>query len=239
MKLAIVEDNALFTETLRGYMERYADAHNMKCEIDAFPTSDQFLFHYKPGYDCIFLDMDMPGTHGLDAAKELRKTDSNVLIVFSTSYTQFALDGYEVAAAGYLVKPYSYEQFSMTMARVQRKREAQQNRMIAVRNRDGETEIAADGLYYVEQSRHHLLYHTDVGVVDVWGTMPMAVEKLAEFSGFAKCGASYLINLRHVKAVETDTVLVESEQIPISHGKRKEFLQALNIFLSGDEAAPL
>lgn len=230
MKIAVVEDDRLYIDRVKDYLKRYGDEKGSAFEAVSFLSADNFLFSYKPEFECILLDIDLPGMGGMEAAKKLRELDKNVIIVFSTSYAQFAIDGYDVDATDYLVKPYPYESFSLTMDRVCRKAASQLRGSVTVRNREGETHIPVSSILYVEQYNHRLIYHTDTGLVDVWGTMAGAERLLADFPGFVRCSASYLVNLRFVRAVSGATVTVGKDQIGISRGKKKEFLQALNTF---------
>lgn len=74
-----------------------------------------FIEQYRPDYDLIFLDIQMPGLNGMEAATALRKKDSSVLLVFVTNMAQYAVRGYDVNAAGFILKPVSYYDFLMRM----------------------------------------------------------------------------------------------------------------------------
>lgn len=232
MRIAVIEDDQRYIDAVKDYIQRYETATGFACEVIPFSSADAFLFNYRPIYDCAIMDIDLPGMGGMEAAKKLREMDENVMIVFSTSYAQFAINGYEVNAIDYLVKPYPYEAFALTLDRARRRAAVQLMDSITVRNREREVHIPVRSIFYVEQKNHRLLYHTDTGVIDVWGTMPMAEKTLAPFSGFEKCGASYLVNLRYVRAVVDGMVTVGNEKLSLSRGRKKEFLQALNTFFA-------
>ena len=73
--------------------------------------------NYKMIFDIIIFDIDMPGINGIDTARKLREMDSNVTIIFVTNIAQYAINGYEVDAVDYILKPVSYYDFSMKFHR--------------------------------------------------------------------------------------------------------------------------
>ena len=230
MRTAIVEDDKEAAEKLSGFIRRYGRENGRVFDIAEFKDTAAFLFGYKPDYDLVFMDIEMPGRNGMDGAKKLREFDPDVPLVFVTGLMHYAVKGYEVGALDYLVKPYSYEAFEMTFSMAVKKR-ADAERSVTVRNMSGYARIPLSAIYYVEVNKHRVIYHTDFGLVDVWGSMKAAEKALPPFS-FAKCGASWLVNLGRVKSIEGDSVVVGGDRLKISRAKKKAFLQALNAFVS-------
>ena len=103
MKIAIIEDDEAWVRTLREYIMRYEQECGVSCQVVDFYSANTFLFSYEPVYDCVLLDINLPGLNGLEGAKWLRRLDQNVILIFVTNYAQFAVNGYEVDAADYLV----------------------------------------------------------------------------------------------------------------------------------------
>lgn len=120
-RIAIVEDQTDEAERLISYFERYSKGKQDTFQITRFETGNQFITRYQPIYDAVFMDIMMPGTNGMDIAQELRKLDSNVILVFVTNMAQFAVRGYEVEAFDFVVKPITYQNFVMKIQRVLRK----------------------------------------------------------------------------------------------------------------------
>ena len=232
MKIALIEDDAKAVETLSSFLRRYEKEQAVKVEIVSFSDAVFFLGEYKPEFDCIFMDIDLPFLNGLDGAMKLREKDPLVPIVFVTSLAQYAIRGYEASAVDYLVKPYSYESFAMATDRAVARAENVKNESVIVRNMQGVWRIAVDSVYYVEVCQHRLLYHTDSGIVNVWGSMPDAERTLPK-NGFYKCGASWLVNLRHVRSIEGNYVIVgdKQERLKISRTRKKAFVTALHLYI--------
>lgn len=229
MKIAIVEDSDVAQNVLRECLLRYGNEHESEFEALHFKDVVSFLFGYRPEYDCVFMDIDLPDKNGIEGAKKLRECDPWVPLVFVTALAHYAVKGYGVGATDYLVKPYTYAAFELAMNAVVSKRK-NSGSDITVRNLEGSTRIPLESIYYVEVNKHRVMYHTDFGIVDVWGSMKSAEAAFPKDS-FVKCGASWLINLRHVRGVTGSEVLVGGDKIKISRAKRKEFMAALHEYM--------
>ena len=105
LRIAIVEDEKKAQDTLRGYLERFGKENDITFLIDVYGTPVMLLDQYKAEYNIIFLDIQMPDINGMDAARRIRAIDSSVVLIFVTSLTQYAIEGYEVEALDYIVKP--------------------------------------------------------------------------------------------------------------------------------------
>lgn len=232
MRIAIVEDSDQAARVLHSCLLRYEKEYETTIDAVRFGDVASFLSGYKPEYDCVFMDIDLPCRNGLEGAKKLRECDPWVPLVFVTALAHYAVDGYRVGATDYLVKPYSYTAFKLAMTAVVKKTKTA-NEYVTVRNLEGSTRIPVDSIYYVEVNKHRVIYHTDFGCVDVWGSMKSAEELLPK-DVFAKCGASWLVNLRYVRGISGTEVTVGSDRIKISRAKKKEFTASLHNYMSRD-----
>lgn len=230
MKVVIVEDDERESDRLSGYVSKYASGRGETADITVYPNALVFLSRYAPGADVVFMDIDMPDMTGMEAAKHLRERDSLVPLVFVTALSSFAVEGYSVGAADYLVKPYSYDALVFSLDRLFRR--TAHCGEVTVRNMNGSVRISVDSINYVEINKHRLLYHTDSGIVDVWGSMKTAEAQLPA-GLFARCGVSYLVNLRRVERIAGDEVTVGGDVIVISRAKKKSFMAALNAYIAG------
>lgn len=230
MKVVIVEDDERESDRLSGYVSKYASGRGETADITVYPNALVFLSRYVPGADVVFMDIDMPDMTGMEAAKHLRERDSLVPLVFVTALSSFAVEGYSVGAADYLVKPYPYDALVFSLDRLFRR--TAHCGEVTVRNMNGSVRIPVDSINYVEINKHRLLYHTDSGIVDVWGSMKTAEAQLPA-GLFARCGVSYLVNLRRVERIAGDEVTVGGDVIVISRAKKKSFMAALNAYIAG------
>lgn len=104
MRIAICDDEEHYISKIKELMTKCC-IDSKKIDFYEFKNGENFLLDYESKkYDIIVLDIEMDGLSGLDVAKEIRKSDSTVIIAFLTSHQEFAVDGYEVNAFRYLLK---------------------------------------------------------------------------------------------------------------------------------------
>ena len=128
-KIAIVEDQEETRESLNRFVRQYAQEQGLQVEISLITDGAEIAEHYTPGFDIIFMDVEMPRLDGFGAAEAIRAVDTDVVLVFVTNMAQYAIRGYEVDALDYVLKPVNYYQFctklSRAIQRVQRRRGGQ------------------------------------------------------------------------------------------------------------------
>ena len=114
MRLALVDDDAEIRSLLRAYVQRYNTEYGTSISTYDFTRGSDLLHNYERGvFDVIFLDIEMPGINGMETATQIRRIDDAVALVFVTHLAQFAVQGYEVQASDYIIKPLSYFDFAM------------------------------------------------------------------------------------------------------------------------------
>ena len=129
LKIAVVEDQQEVRDELCRFIRKYAAENSL--QVEAVPIEDGAVIaaHYEPGWDIIFMDVEMPGLDGFGAAEKIRAVDGDAVLVFVTNMAQYAIKGYEVDALDYVLKPVNYYQFctklSRAVQRVQRRRGGQ------------------------------------------------------------------------------------------------------------------
>lgn len=121
MRIAIVDDEEIERNRLQEYLEKYEEENRVVLNVDNFSSGDQLMKNYRLAYDIILFDVDMPGTNGMETAKRIREVDANVVMLFVTNIAQYAIDGYEVEAVDYILKPIAYYDFSMKFKRAVRR----------------------------------------------------------------------------------------------------------------------
>ena len=230
LRIAIVEDDASARDVLSAHLTRFEAEEKTAYTATYYSDAVAFLDAYRPDFDVVFMDVEMPYLLGTDAAALLRKKDRAVMIVFITNMAQYAIKGYEVDAVDYILKPVSYYRFAAMLKKIHSRVQASE-RMVDIRTPDGLRRIAEREILFVQIEDHLLLYHTENGVIESWDTLKKAEETLSP-ERFAKIGKNCLIGLSHIASVSGDTVTVGGETFPISRRQKKTFLAALNRFLA-------
>ena len=232
--VAVVEDSPEWTKTLHEFFGVFTKNEGVDFSVRFFASGEDFLGDYNEGqYQIVLMDIELPGLNGMQTAKKLREIDKEVSLIFVTNLAQYAVEGYEVDAFDFIVKPFTYYHFSVKISRLLKRLEIKRDVKFWIKVIGGERkEINSANLKYVEVIRHSLIYHTTEGNFTVLGTMTNAVEQL-KGAAFELCNRCYLINLKYVTGIRQYDVVVGGEILQMSHLKRNGFLDALNKYISG------
>lgn len=187
----------------------------MTCETSVFSDGFDFLDRFNGGFDLILLDIEMPRLDGLETARRLRRIDREVCIIFMTNMARYAIQGYEVDAVDFVVKPVGYFTFLQKFKKAVRYCALHQERFLLLAQDDQLVRVPLSGIHYLEKEKNYLVYHTEQGEFRERGTMADMEGKFSD-GGFFKCTSGCLVNLRHVKKLTGDTVWVGDTALPVS-----------------------
>ena len=231
VNIAILEDDAGDEASLEQSLQRYAQGQQELFSIRTFSDPAVFLQNSPSAFDLIFLDIDLPTMTGMELARQIRRQDSLVTLIFVTNLEKYAVSGYSVGAFDFVVKPINYYRFASMLRRALRSIAARQPREVVIQTSGGITRLNVTQLYYVEIRDHLLIYHTVGENLTAWGKMSDVEAQLAPYD-FARCSTSHLVNLRFVDSVEGSDVLVAGTRLPISQRRRKAFYSAVTSYFS-------
>lgn len=234
IRVAIVEDEQAYIETLKGYLKRYEEEQQVSFQISAFYDGLDIVTDYRAEYDVILLDIQMKHLDGMKTAEKIRELDEDVAFIFITSTVQFAVQGYLVEALGYVVKPVPYLAFSQVMKKAVRNVSRKQTRTyLNISVEGGNLRLDISQIYYIESQRHNIMIHAERGCYLTAGPMKKTEHLLAD-KGFAKCHNAYLVNLRHVTGILQNSVLLPGGlELSISRTCKKAFMDALTDYMGG------
>lgn len=233
VNIAIVEDDKAQSAHLEATLKSYADEYNTPLKITVFQNAMAFLGRYTAEFDIVFMDILMPMMNGMDAARVLREKDDRVMIIFVTNMQQYAIQGYEVGAFDYIVKPISYPEFRLKFTRALSKLLPQKKAAnILIKTETGYVRLTPEQITYVEVRQHHCIYHTKQGEFRQYQTMK-SVEQQLDLYGFTRCNNFLLINLAYVTKIEGMTVFVNGEALQISYPRKKVFYEKFAEFMRG------
>lgn len=230
LRIAIAEDDVTYIRQLREYLDRYSQESSTPMDISEFTDGDELVDNYKAQFDLILMDVEMPFLDGMTAAEEIRKRDSEVVIIFITNMAQYAIRGYAVDALDYVLKPVSYFAFTQRLERAIMRMKRRKQKFIVIPVKGGSQKLDISQLYYVESQGHTLLYHTASGIYPSTGTMKEEEARLGALH-FCRGNNGYLINLEHVDGVQDGFALVHGERLQLSRPRRNAFLEALTNYL--------
>ena len=209
LRVAVVEDDEKSRNLLRDMIGRYAGEHQMEIRTDEFADGREIVENYTPDYDILLFD---------------------VVMVFITNMAQYAIKGYEVDALDFILKPVSYETFSMRFTRAAGRVKNREGKRLTISLPDGTKWIDSRKIFYVETQNRMLVYHTEDGVFSVRGALKDVQRELEECH-FVKCNQCYLVNLRYVTEIRKNVAVVAGDELEISRRNRNAFLAAVTDFL--------
>lgn len=233
LRVAIVEDAPRELALLQKHLQNYADERGLTFEFAAFGDATAFLDRYRANYDIVFMDIELPGMDGMEAAHRLRAMDRQVALIFVTNMAQFAVKGYEVDALDYIVKPVKYGSLRVKLDRaVARCRAAAE--AITITQQSGTLRLLLRELLYIEVNGHRLTYHTEQGVFEGSGSLQEAEDKLRP-KGFLRCNKCYLVNQRQVRGMQGNLLqLSNGETLQISRLRKKSLLEEMADSMGND-----
>ena len=100
LRVAVAEDNPKDRERLLSFLKQYGEEKHVQIEVTEYTDGSELLEQYRPCYDVIFLDVEMPQMDGMKAAEKIRETDEEVILIFITNMAKYAIRGYEVHGQG-------------------------------------------------------------------------------------------------------------------------------------------
>ncbi len=230
MRIAIVDDEPAMREQLADYMEQYAVEKQLTLDTVLLPSGDALLKSPDRDFDIIVFDIDMPGTNGLDTARKIRGMDENVVILFITNIAQYAINGYEVDAVDYIIKPIGYYDFAMKFQKAVRRAERNRSNQLVIDTVNGPAALCTDDILYVEVMAHYLIYHAAKEEYRVRASMKEHEDVLRSYH-FARCHKSYLINLKHLKRMNASEVIVGEYSIPLGRAYKDGLLNEYMSYL--------
>lgn len=226
-RIAIVEDDATSSKELQGYIARYGSENSLEFRVDSFSNGFGIVDNYKPVWDLILLDIDMPLMDGMIVARRIREKDDSVMIVFITNLAQYAIQGYDVSAFDYVLKPVNYHAFAMKMRKIVRAigRRAEKT-IIAIDGKGDSRRVPVSDIRYVEVLDHKLVYHRANDALHSYGSLKELEQALGD--SFARCNHCFLVNLSYVDGFSGEEVIVGGTALKISRTRRKQFLQRVS-----------
>jgi DNA-binding LytR/AlgR family response regulator len=224
MKIAICDDNPQDLHQLLDLVRRY----DPQAAIDAFSSAKElYLAAQSTRYDAVVLDIEMEAPNGYEIAMRLAQEDTHPIIVFATNSADYAVRGYGLALR-YLLKPLTLKSVAEAMDAV--RKEILGSRLFVTLDGTAHA-LHVQDVYYAEVSGHQSTLHTANGVFTSRESLRDLADQLPS-RYFCAPHQSFLVNLLHVRTVDTDTlVLTNGIIIPCSRRKQKEFLMRFYQFL--------
>lgn len=238
IRVAVVDDDSACRLQVKGFIEKFEQelsggGENRLFEIELFETAMDFITDYKAVYDIAFLDIEMPLIDGMSAARRLRLIDTDISLIFITKMPKYAIEGYDVEAVGFMVKPIKYCDFADKMKKAIKLREHKKEFGVVIKCDGNLVKLPVSQIYYVEKNKNYLYYNTARGEFRRRGTLESAEKELAPY-GFSLCNSGCLVNLGLVRKVTATDVVINGVNLPLAFRRAKQFKTDMLKFLRGN-----
>ena len=220
----IVDDDEVDRLTVLAFMEHYPFIHVM----GDYESSAKALAEAKKSPpDALFLDIDMPGMNGLELREELMQIPA---CVFITSYPDYAVEGFELSALDFLVKPFSHDRFAKTMKRLKEFMEIRQKAELLTHTLGADTIFIKEGTNQIKLNLHEVLYlealnnYTTIVTTKRKHTVlsPLgAILKEKPFQKFIRIHRSFAVQKHFIGKIMADEVEVHNILLPIGRSYKE------------------
>lgn len=231
MKCIIVDDEPLAREGIKMLVDQY----DQLLLMGEFQNADSCAKFMKDNQvDLIFLDIQMPGTNGLEFARSISK---NTLVIFTTAYSEFALESYEVDALDYLLKPVvksrfdravkkalSYHEMLTTNVQTDNSFEFVDEDYIFVRSDRKVCKIDLQSILFIEGLKDYVVIHTLNNRYITAINMKNIFEKLPK-KIFARVSKSYVVNVKQIDSFDNCDIQIGKYEIPIGEVYKNDFFE--------------
>lgn len=241
MKCIIIDDEPLAIDVIESYIKQIGGL-----EIVAKCTNplEAITLLNKHKVDLIFLDIEMPNLTGIDLVKAL---DNIPQFIFTTAYPQYALDGFNLNATDYLVKPIPFHRFLKAISRAKEKYELEKNNVSNVFSAGIQQKNAFDDFIFVKSEYEKIKINIDTikyiqGLKDyirIYSTASnKAILTLSSFkdimdklpsSQFVRIHRSYVVNIGFIDALQKTKVVIDKIRIPIGETYKEDVMKRLGV----------
>jgi len=207
-------------------LEQWANDGGYSIKITCFPSAEAFLFHYEAdkSADVLLLDIEMGAMDGVTLAKQIRSGNKEVQIIFITGYMDYILDGYEVEALHYLIKPVLAENFFPVLDRAVSRLEAK-TKVLLIRHHDESVRVPLYEIRYLEVAGNYVTVYADESY-KTKATLAHFEKELDDL--FLRIGRSYIVNLKCVRKVgKNELLLMDGTVLFLPRGADKQINKAI------------
>ena len=220
----IVDDEPLSQEVIVDFVQACPELKLLATADDALSAGEILK---KEKVDLLFLDINMPRLSGIGFMKSLKEPP---LVVLVTAYPEYAVEGFEIDAVDYLLKPVAFDRFRSAVNRAVERFEAKENAVpthIMLRSNKKDYRVEFEEILYLEAQGDYVRFVTQKQALTVHGRLKDFAEQLPA-PAFERIHKSYVIALNKVEYLEGNSVKIGEHKLPVSLNFRDNLLQKLH-----------
>ena len=231
-RVAICEDEKVVLDFENSLVNKWAAARGCSLELDSYISAEQFLFESedKAPYDVLIFDIQMKNMNGMELAKKLRARGCDAVIIFVTGVPDYAIEGYEVGAVRYILKPVKPEVLKQLLDAAYAERQKKTEDYFVLGQGADLERISFEKIVYIE-ARGHYVFLKGIDFEREWKAGFAETAAAFEGRGFFCLRRGLMVNLAHVARItRTDCILDDGEALPVARGVYKELNEAFIAF---------
>ena len=237
LHVAVCDDERTALQELAEEVRRWAEAEGEACSVETFASADAFWFVWEERKDLevLLLDIEMPGMDGMELARRLRQAGEPIGIIFVTGNPDFALEGYDLEAVSYVMKPVRRERLHAALSRARERMARRAAVLLPLSGGELERLYIADICCLESDGHASIVWKKDgTKLVSKMGTQQLEQELENCSDAFFKPHRSYFINLAHVERIGKKDVRMGNQLlVPIAGGKWEPLNQAYLRYFRG------
>lgn len=225
MRIAICDDEKNIRELIGDKVaKQYPNA-----ELVFFSSGEELLLSNK-NIDILFLDIQMSGRNGMDTARELRKKDKNVILIFVTAVEEYVFQAFDVGAFNYIVKPIDDAKFTDVLHRAVDELSLQnidekepEERYLIINSGGAHIKVVLEDIVYAEVFNRKIVIHKLDDTIEYYGKM----SDLESLAGdiFFRPHRAYLVNFKYVEKYDASTIYLEKGSVLMAKQNYPEFVK--------------
>lgn len=236
MRCLIVDDEPLAQDVIEHYI---LGTEGLELVGKCTNAVQAFALLNKEQVDLMFLDIQMPELNGLDFIRTLRQLP---MIILTTAYSEYAVQGFELDVVDYLLKPISLERFLKAVSKARAVRQPlqppppkpeltpkMQHDSIFIRSDGKYIQLNPQDILFIEGLKNYLIIHTTQKKIITHSTMKNMEEDLSAFPFFIRVHKSYLINRRFITEIEGNMVRLDKQTVPVGGIYKEELMRSLKL----------
>jgi len=215
LQLAVCDDEKVFRSDLRKILGTELELCGIDYHISEFTSGEELIAGLEKA-DCqiLFLDIEMKGIDGVEAARRLRETKRQMEIVFVTSYADFVFQGYEVRALNYILKPYEPEKIAAVLHTAPEALDIEAEKYYVIDQRGGSIRVPLSSVKYFSSDRRTVHAVTTEQEYTFYEKLSDLETELPDT--FVRIHNRYLVHLKYLEAVRQNKAVVDGEELPVS-----------------------
>ncbi len=235
-RIAVCEDEKAQREYIAKLLESWQEMSGGKASVDTYTSAEQFLFESeeKAPYNLLLLDIQMGQMNGVELARKVREKDAKVTIVFLTGIKDYAIEGYEVGAVRYLLKPVKEVELFALLDQISETAKEQEKDYFFFQTAGEIHRIPFSEILYAEAEGHYVcLKSTDKEWK--WKENISSRSEELEKKGFFLLRRGLYVNLAQVEQIgKTECILENGEVLPVSKARYQALNEAFIAFYKNE-----